>query len=54
MITLIVILVYLAIVYLAYDKYTKNWDSHPDWEKIYFAFIWPLLIPLYGIHLLKN
>ena len=54
MITLICILVYLVIAFLVYQKFTKNWTSHPTWERIYFAVIWILLIPLYCIHWLHN
>ena len=52
--TIIGILVYLAIAYLVYDKFTKNWDSHPVWERIYFALIWLLMLPLYAIHWIHN
>ena len=52
--TIIGIIIYLAIAYFTYAKITKNWTSHPTWERIYFAVIWILLIPLYGIHLLHN
>jgi hypothetical protein len=52
--TIIGILIYLVIAYFAYVKITKNWNSHPTWERIYFAVIWVLLIPLYGIHLFYN
>lgn len=54
MLTIIGILIYLVIAYFAYTKITKNWTSHPTWERVYFAIIWILLIPLYGIYLWQH
>ena len=47
------IIIYLVITYFAYTKYISKWDKS-KFEKIYFSFIWPIVLPLYGIHYVHN
>jgi len=50
---IIALVVWLIGIPFAYSV-TKNWDGRSNAEKIYFAIIWPLLLPLYLIHYLHN
>lgn len=52
-ITILCVLIYIIIAALVYKFGTKNWDVK-KWEGIYFAAIWPLLIPLWIIHKIHN
>jgi hypothetical protein len=49
---IIALVVWLVVIPFAY-KVTKKWDM-TKFEKVYFAVIWPLLLPLYLIHWLHN
>jgi len=51
---IIILIVWLIGIPVTYSLVTKNWDDKSKAEQIYFAFIWPLLLPLYLIHLLNN
>ena len=48
---IIVLIVWLIGIPVTYNFVTKNWDSDSKAEQIYFAIIWPLLLPLYLIYL---
>ena len=52
-ITILCVLIYVIIAVLVYKLATKNWDA-TKLEGIYFAAIWPLLIPLWIIHKIHN
>ena len=51
---IIFLIVWLLGIPVAYNKVTKKWDSQSKGEQIYFACIWPLLLPLYVIHYIHN
>lgn len=40
-------------IFVSYFLVMKNWDNS-TFEKIWFSVVWPVLIPLYGIHYLHN
>lgn len=50
---LIVLVVWLAGIGIAYNKFISKWDNS-TFEKIWFSIVWPLLIPLYLIHWVNN
>lgn len=51
MIWLIIILAIWVIgIPVAYFWKIKEWEDKSTAEKIYFSIIWPLVLPLYGIH----
>lgn len=51
MIWLIIILAIWVIgIPVAYFWKIKEWEGKSKAEKIYFSIIWPLVLPLYGIH----
>ncbi len=52
-ITILCVLIYIIIAVLVYKFETKNWDV-TKCETIYFAAIWPLLIPLWIIDKINN
>ena len=53
MVWLVILIVWLIGILVAYN-FTKKWDNKSKFEKIYFAIIWPILLPLYVIHFLHN
>lgn len=51
---IIALIVWLIGIPVAYNMVTKKWDGQDKASQIYFACIWPLIIPLYIIHYLYN
>ena len=51
---LIALVIWLLGIPVAYNKVTKKWESQSKAEQIYFACVWPLLLPLYPIHYFYN
>ena len=52
MVTLIIIaVIWLVGIFVTYKCFASKWDTQSKGEQIYFSIIWPLLIPLYVIHL---
>jgi hypothetical protein len=51
---IIALIVWLIGIPVTYNMVTKKWDGQSKAGQIYFACIWPLLIPLYIIHYLYN
>ena len=49
----VLIAVWIIGIVVAYKKFISKWDNSKG-EKIYFSIIWPLLIPLYLIHLIYH
>ena len=47
------IITYALIGYSVYKEVFKN-SNNTKFEKIYFSLIWPLLIPLYIIHIINK
>jgi hypothetical protein len=52
-ITILCVLIYIIIAVLVYKFEIKNWDV-TKFETIYFAAIWPLMIPLWIIDKIHN
>lgn len=50
----IIALIYIIGIFVTYFCFAKNWDKQSKAAKIYFSIIWPLLIPLYIVHLIHN
>ena len=50
---IIALIVWLVGIPIAY-KFTKKWESQTKTEQIYFAIIWPLLIPLYIVYWIQH
>ena len=50
----ILLFVYVVGIIVSYFCFFCKWENHPAWERIYFAVIWPLILPLYIIHYLHN
>ena len=46
---IIVLVVWLIGILVTY-QITKKWENNTKFEKVYFACLWPLMIPLYIIH----
>lgn len=44
----LIILVYLVGIPVSYKKWIKTWNN-TKFEKIAFAIMWPLMVPLYLI-----
>lgn len=51
---IIVLIVWLIGIPVTYNLVTKKWENKSKAEQIYYACIWPLLLPLYFIHLFNN
>lgn len=51
---LIILAIWIIGIFIAYNKFMKYWDSQSKFERVYFAIIWPLVLPLYVIHYLHN
>ena len=51
---IIVTAIWIIGIFVTYFAFTKNWKKDSKVEQIYFAIIWPLLIPLYIIHFFHN
>lgn len=49
----IIAAVWLIGIFVAYFCVIKKWDN-PMLEKIWFSIVWPLLIPLYIIHVIRK
>ena len=55
MVTIIIIaVVWLVGIFFAYKCFTSKWESQSKAEQVYFSIIWPLLIPLYIVHLIYH
>lgn len=52
MIYAFILIIYVIGIFVAYKK-MENW-KHSKYEKVFFSFIWPLVLILYGIHWLHN
>jgi di/tricarboxylate transporter len=48
----IIALIYVIGIFVTYFCFASKWEKQSKAEQIYFSIIWPLLIPLYLIHLL--
>ena len=51
---IIALVIWLIGIFVAYNNFISNWENRSKLEKIYFSVIWPLVLPLYGIHYLHN
>jgi hypothetical protein len=50
---IIILAVWIVGIFVAYNKFISKWERSKG-EKIYFSIIWPLVAPLYLIHLIHN
>ena len=50
---IILLVIWIVGIFVSYNKYISKWDKSKV-EKIYFSIIWPLVLPLYGIHYYHN
>lgn len=50
----IIFVVWLIGALVAYFVFIRKWDSQSQAAKIYFSIIWPLVLPLYLVHLLYH
>lgn len=53
MIWVIIILVYFAIAWFTYKKFTSTWNKS-KWEQIALSFSWICILPLYGIRKIQE
>jgi len=51
---IIALVIWLIGIFVAYNNFISKWENRSKLEKIYFSVIWPLVLPLYGIHYLHN
>ena len=51
---IIALVIWLIGIFVAYNNFISKWENRSKLEKIYFSVIWPLVLPLYGIHHLHN
>lgn len=47
--TVLIVILYLAIAALAYKYAIKDWNNK-EWEKVIFSLIWPLTLVVWGIY----
>jgi len=48
---IIIAVIWLVGIFVTYKCFASKWDTLSKGEQIYFSIIWPLLIPLYVVHL---
>ena len=49
----IILAVWLIGIFVAYFCVINKWEK-PTWEKVWLSVFWPLLIPLYIIHVIRK
>ena len=49
MLTLLIVLIYLVIAFVAYKYFISKWNNK-EWEKVVFSLIWPLTLIVWGIY----
>ena len=49
----VVLAVWLIGIPVSYKYFISKWNKAKG-EKIYFSIIWPLVLPLYLVHLIHN
>ena len=50
----ILLFIYVVGIIVSYFCFFSKWEKAKNWEQIYYAIIWPLILPLYLIHYFHN
>ncbi len=47
------LLIYIVGIFAAYKYIFSKWEKNSKFERVWFSVVWPCLIPLFIIHMIR-